>query len=217
MAGLNEEVTISFLLVGHTKFAPDQGFGLFKRVFKRTTVGTIHDIADVVQKSAVLNHPQLIGIMMVPHLSNFTTGAALLKNIPLPSRVSANTNIAACPAVTLGLFLLKLPAMGRKDHSWKASRSTMPPLVIPAGLPLECQWYLYNKILEFCHIREKHHCRCPRRSTQKCKILSSVTHYNTASATPILLYSTNPTPTTLWYYKNNNSLLTCIISIIITV
>ena len=61
MAGLNEEVTISFLLVCHTKFAPDQGFGLFKRVFKRTTVGTIHDIADVVRKSAVLNHPQLIG------------------------------------------------------------------------------------------------------------------------------------------------------------
>ena len=61
MAGLNEEVTISFLLVGHTKFVPDQGFGLFKRVFKRNTVGTIHDIADVVRKSAVLNHPQLIG------------------------------------------------------------------------------------------------------------------------------------------------------------
>ena len=30
MTGLNEEVTISFLLVGHTKFAPNWGFGLFK-------------------------------------------------------------------------------------------------------------------------------------------------------------------------------------------
>ena len=61
MVGLNEEVTISFLLVGHTKFAPDQGFGLFKRVFKRTRVGTIYDIAEVVRQSAVLSHPQLIG------------------------------------------------------------------------------------------------------------------------------------------------------------
>ena len=33
MVGLNEKVTISFLLVGHTKFAQDQGFGLFERVF----------------------------------------------------------------------------------------------------------------------------------------------------------------------------------------
>ena len=61
MVGLNEEVTISFLLVGHTKFAPHQGFGLFKRVLKRTRVGTIYDIAEVVRQSAVLNHPQLIG------------------------------------------------------------------------------------------------------------------------------------------------------------
>ena len=61
MVGLNEEVTISFLLVGHTKFAPDWGFGLFKQLFKKTEVATIHDITDVVRKSAVVNHPQLIG------------------------------------------------------------------------------------------------------------------------------------------------------------
>ena len=61
MTGLSKEVTISFLLVGHTKFVPDWGFGLFKRLFKKTQVATIHDIADVVRKSAVVNYPQLIG------------------------------------------------------------------------------------------------------------------------------------------------------------
>ena len=60
MARLNEEATISFLLVDHTRFALDQGFGLFKRVFKRTRIGTTYDIADVVWQSAVMNHPQLI-------------------------------------------------------------------------------------------------------------------------------------------------------------
>ena len=61
MTGLSKEVTISFLLVGHTKFAPDWGFGLFKRLFKKAQVATIHDIADAVRKSAVVNYPQLIG------------------------------------------------------------------------------------------------------------------------------------------------------------
>ena len=26
----------------------------------------------------------------------------------------------------------------------------MPPLIVPPGLPLERQWYLHNKIREFC-------------------------------------------------------------------
>ena len=50
MVGLNEEITISFLLVGHTKFLPDWGFGLFKRLFKRSKVSTIYDIAEVVRE-----------------------------------------------------------------------------------------------------------------------------------------------------------------------
>ena len=56
-----EEVTILFLLVGHMKFASEWGFGLFKQLFKKTEVATIHDIANVVRKSAIVNHPQLIG------------------------------------------------------------------------------------------------------------------------------------------------------------
>ena len=60
LVDLNEEIIISFLLVGHTKFAPDWGFGLFKRLFKLTKVGTIYDIADVVHNSAAVNHLQLI-------------------------------------------------------------------------------------------------------------------------------------------------------------
>ena len=60
MVGLNEEITISFLLVGHTKFALDWGFG-FKSLYKRSKVSTIHDIAEVVRNSTVVNHPQLVG------------------------------------------------------------------------------------------------------------------------------------------------------------
>ena len=31
IAGLNESVELSFMLVGHTKFAPDRFFGLLKK------------------------------------------------------------------------------------------------------------------------------------------------------------------------------------------
>ena len=39
LTGLNKRIEISFMLVGHTKFAPDWCFGLVKQRFRRTRVG----------------------------------------------------------------------------------------------------------------------------------------------------------------------------------
>ena len=47
--------------MGHTKFAPDWCFGLFKQVFRRTKVSCIEDIATVVEVSAEVNTSQLVG------------------------------------------------------------------------------------------------------------------------------------------------------------
>ena len=61
MVGLHQSVTMSFLLVGHTKFAPDWCFGLFKQRFRRTFVSSLQEIADVVESSAHVNTAQLVG------------------------------------------------------------------------------------------------------------------------------------------------------------
>ena len=61
LVGLHKEITISFLMVGHTKFAPDWCFGLFKKMYRKTKVGNIHDIAYILKQLARVNHPQLIG------------------------------------------------------------------------------------------------------------------------------------------------------------
>ena len=39
MTGLHKEIQLSFLLVGHTKFAPDWYFCLFKQLFKKQEWG----------------------------------------------------------------------------------------------------------------------------------------------------------------------------------
>lgn len=56
----NTNITLSFLPVGHTKFAPDWCFGSLKRQYKRTKVGSLRSIAEVVNKSADCNHAQLV-------------------------------------------------------------------------------------------------------------------------------------------------------------
>ena len=64
LVGLNDEITLSFLIVGHTghtKFSPDWSFGLLKRAFRHTKVGCLDDIVRVVENSATVNHAQLVG------------------------------------------------------------------------------------------------------------------------------------------------------------
>lgn len=70
MVGLHTQITLVFLVVGHTKFAPDWCFGLFKRLFRRTEVGSLQAIAQVANNSAKCNVAQLVvtedGTIVVP-------------------------------------------------------------------------------------------------------------------------------------------------------
>ena len=54
-------MTLIFMLVGHTKFAPDWCFGLFKQQYRHTFVSSLDDIADVVNTSADVNVAQVVG------------------------------------------------------------------------------------------------------------------------------------------------------------
>ena len=54
MTGLNKKITLSFMVVGHTKFSPNWCFGLFKQTFRRTKVGCLDGIARVVENSVTV-------------------------------------------------------------------------------------------------------------------------------------------------------------------
>lgn len=63
MTGKHREIHISFMLAGHTKFAPDWCFGLFKRKFRLTKVDCLADISAVAKacSSSGVLLPQLCG------------------------------------------------------------------------------------------------------------------------------------------------------------
>jgi hypothetical protein len=54
--GLSDSVELSFMLEGHTKFAPDRMFGLLKREYARSTIDTICDVVAAVQRSSPGGH-----------------------------------------------------------------------------------------------------------------------------------------------------------------
>ena len=53
IAGLSESAELSFMLVRHTKFAPDRFFGLFKRLYQGSVVDTMTDVVRVVEESSI--------------------------------------------------------------------------------------------------------------------------------------------------------------------
>jgi len=77
MTGLHDHITISFLLVGHTKFAPDWPFGLMKQSFHWTKIGDLDDIVNCVAQSSFINVPQLVGAFDAGS-PNFTQERCLL-------------------------------------------------------------------------------------------------------------------------------------------
>ena len=62
LCGYHDEIiTVSLLLVGHTKFSPYWCLGLFKQQRRWSKVGCLDDIVRVVNKSATPNVAQLVG------------------------------------------------------------------------------------------------------------------------------------------------------------
>jgi len=62
--GLHNKITMLFLPVGHTKFAPDAGFGILKAKFRRTEVSSVPELAKCIEDStpvSKLNRAVIVG------------------------------------------------------------------------------------------------------------------------------------------------------------
>ena len=90
MTGLHEEITLSFMIPGHTKFSPDWCFGLLKK-YRRTKIGGLTDMVGVVNESATVNVAQPTGLedgtVLVPtydwqeYFNSFCTKVAGIKKL----------------------------------------------------------------------------------------------------------------------------------------
>ena len=173
MVGLHKEAQISFLVVGHTKFAPDWCFGLLKRKFRREKVGCLADIARVVDTSAKVNMAQLCGTqkgqVLVPthdwkaFLSpHFRT----IRNLKTYHHFRFSSETPGVVFVKEHEYTAEHEIVLLNDASWKPTETQLPPIIDPPGLSLDRQWYLYNSIRQFCpeQVRDD---VCPRPTLPK--------------------------------------------------
>ena len=157
MVGLHQSVTISFLLVGHTKFAPDWCFGLFKQRFRRTFVSSLQEIADVVESSAHVNTAQLVGTqngeVVVPVYDWGQFLGERFRKLPKIKSFQHFTFTSSKPGIVhIKSFSDSEESTFRllSDDTWVPDSHELPQRVTPPGLSAKRQWYLYDQIREFC-------------------------------------------------------------------
>ena len=142
--------------------------------FKKTSVESINDIAEVAERSAVVNHAQLVGeyngTIHVPmyNWSDFFEGHTIQTAMKGISQMHHFRFSADHPGVVFvknasdDLKERKINLL--KSNTWRPTPTNVPERIIPTGLSLERQWYLYQKIRDFCPDYAKD-IVCPQPST----------------------------------------------------
>ena len=159
------------MIVGHTKFAPDWCFGLFKQRYRRTFVSSLEDVVDVVNSSADVNYAQLVGTQdgepvvtmydwatflsghfhSVPHMKSY-------HHFYFSTSHSKEVALQEFSDSCQSLFTMVL------DNTWNPDATELPLAIPPLGLSHQRKLYLYHEIREYCRPGTED-LVCPRPAT----------------------------------------------------
>ena len=158
IVGLHSSIQLSFLVAGHTKFSPDWGFGLIKRLYRRTSVSCINDIKNVVESSSVVNEACVVGDETGEVQVAVYDWASFLSQFFNKIRGITAYHQFFLSCATPGVVLLQkfCDSEQLEVNLMKHSTGTvrippgMPDPLNPPGLSDDRKAYLYRYIREFC-------------------------------------------------------------------
>ena len=174
MSGRSEYIEISFMLVGHTKFAPDIFFGLIKKGYKHTFVSTLEEVQDVVRKSMLTgkNISQLTKSVDGTRFVFWYDWKSFLSAIfnPIPNITSYHhfRFEKKSPGVAFVRELVTSPEKAIRITSRETLNShALPEQVTPKRMNITRKWYLFDEIARFCSSPSTASITCPRPSQPK--------------------------------------------------
>ncbi|GFS19252.1 hypothetical protein ElyMa_003284300 [Elysia marginata] len=149
LTGRHAAINLSFLITGHTKFAPDGAFGLIKRRYthyRKTCVNSLADLADVVTSSSKMNLVQSCGNEAGEVIVPSYKWTAYFVNTQF-KKVAGIKKFQHFTFLADGSVAARLAAELKEEkyfHPLKSNLSlpnTFPDVKKPAGLDLERQNY----------------------------------------------------------------------------
>ena len=152
MMNLHHTITYSFLVAGHTKFAPDHCFGLIKEAYKVNYVSSLYEFARLVETSSSgVNKAQLVGThdgrVIVPVYDWISFLGQYFKKLPNITKFHHFRFSKENPGMVFYREFVSSPEqsfMLLKTNVILPSPS-LPNEINPDGLTEECNNYLYHE------------------------------------------------------------------------
>lgn len=158
MMNLHHTITYSFLVTGHTKFAPDRCFGLIKEAYKVNYVLSLYEFARLVETSSSgLNKARLVGTrdgrLIVPVYDWISFLGQYFKKLPNITKFHHFRFSKENPGMVFYREFVSSPEQSfklLKRNVILPSPSSLPNEINPDGLTEERKNYLYHEIRQFC-------------------------------------------------------------------
>ena len=154
LVGLNAEIQLDFMRVGHTRCFVDARFGLLKQKYRRSDVDTFEQLVGVVRSSATMNEAEKFLWEWREWDKYFELIFRPVKNITSYQRFHFSSTNPGFVSLSLSdkypdkTFKI-LSAANVADHG--LSSATLPAILTPAGMTNARQQYLFQHIRQFCH------------------------------------------------------------------
>ena len=163
LVGLNAEIQLDFMRVGHTPCFVDAGFGLLRQKYRRSDVDTFEQLVIVVRSSATMNEAEKFSWEWHEWDKYFELRFRPVKNITSYQRFHFSSTNPGFVSLSLSdkypdKTSKILSAANVADHG--LSSATSPAILTPAGMTNARQQYLFQHTRQFCH-EESRDITCP--------------------------------------------------------
>lgn len=143
----NEKIFLNFLMVGHTKFAPDRHFGLIKLEYSKSDIDTFPELLDCVQRSSRSGHNKKVDASQVIWYSWDSFFSIYFRNLKGITKFHHFLIDAG------GLRCKELADSVAEEHVTEKEEfelEMLPSVIKAPGLSLERKSYLFRKVRGLC-------------------------------------------------------------------
>ena len=180
MAGLHDNIELSFMIVGHTKFAPDGYFGLIRKYYRHSNIYTFEDLVETIVSSSENGHntcqfsenldttKQLVYRDWSPWLLKFFDKLPDITSYR-HFKIVKNKPGTVCLKTAIDGDETEIKLLKRDVPFGKNRNFRLPPKIYPKGLSLERQWYLYEQIRAYIPNEQDKDTTCPKPTEPKPK------------------------------------------------
>ena len=161
IVGLNSEIELSFMRVGHTRCFVDGGFGLLKQRYRKSDVDTVQQLADATEESAAFNKAVQFTWQWREWDAFLAESFVPLKNVTRYQRFRfLSSELGKVRASQSTSLEDKCVTILKATADINTMSTTLPPVLKPAGMSRTRADYLFKQIRPHCH-EENRDVTCP--------------------------------------------------------